>query len=118
MDLIIVAYPRTVEDTNEWHDDTVITNHHIVFDIHEGEYLTIIANLRLGAYLGLWRNFTCHNYSLFVIHYSLLLRSASEGLVQTNDGLHLIELIGNLIDFSIEQVALGGNNLKVGSVAG
>ena len=34
---------------------------HIVFDINEGEYLTIIANLCLGANLSFRGYFACHN---------------------------------------------------------
>jgi len=60
--LVMTAHARAVEDTHKGEDDTVVTNHHVVLDIHEGEYLTVVANLRLWANLSFWTNFT-HNTS-------------------------------------------------------
>ena len=58
--LIILAHARATEDADEGEDDTVVTNLYIVLDIHEGIYLTVVANLRLGRYLSSWTNFACH----------------------------------------------------------
>ena len=69
MDLIIVADTRAIADADEGEDDTVITYLHIVLDINEGEYLTVIADLCLWRYLGLWRNFTCHILLILIIYF-------------------------------------------------
>ena len=71
MDLIILSYTRPVADADEGEDDTIVADHHIVLDIHEGEYLTVITDFCLWAYLGFRGNFACHNfqYSLFTIHF-------------------------------------------------
>ena len=88
MDFVVITNARAVADANEGEDDTVVTNHHIVLDIHKGEYLTVVANLGLWANLGFWTYFTCHNYSLFVNRYSLLIGSATEGLIEAYYSLH------------------------------
>jgi hypothetical protein len=77
MDFVVITNARAVADAYEGEDDTIVTNHHIVLDIHKGEYLTVVANLGLWANLGFWTYFTCHNYSLFVNRYSLLIGSSA-----------------------------------------
>jgi hypothetical protein len=62
MNLVVIADARAVADADEWEDDTVITYHHIVLDIHKGEYLTVVANLGLWANLGFW------TYFVHIIH--------------------------------------------------
>ena len=62
MDFIVLTDARAVADTDEGEDDTVVTNHHIVLDIHKGEYLTVVANLGLWANLGFW------TYFVHIIH--------------------------------------------------
>ena len=57
MDLVAVAYAGAVADADKGEDDTVVTDHHVVFDIYKGEYLTVTADLRLGRYLSFWTNF-------------------------------------------------------------
>ena len=60
MDLIAISDTRTIADADEGEDNTVITYLHIVLDIHEGEYLTVVTDFRLWADFGLWTYFTCH----------------------------------------------------------
>jgi hypothetical protein len=64
MDLVVTTNTRAVKDADERHDDAVIANLHVVFNIHEGEYLTVVADFRLGADFGFWTNFACHNFQL------------------------------------------------------
>ena len=71
VDLVVLADTRAVADADEGEDDAIVTDLHIVFNIHEGEYLTVVADLRLWGDLGLGGYFACHNYSLFTIHYSI-----------------------------------------------
>ena len=52
MDLVVLADTRAVADADEGEDDAIVTDLHIVFNIHEGEYLTVIADLRLWGDLG------------------------------------------------------------------
>ena len=110
MDLIILSYTRPVADADEGEDDTIVADHHIVLDIHEGEYLTVIAYFRLWRDFGLWTDFTCHNSYVLVC-------TTTKGLVQVNYCLHFIELISYLGNLSIEQVALGRDHLKIRGVA-
>ena len=110
MDLVILSYTRPVADTDEGEDDTIVADHHIVLDIHEGEYLTVIAYFRLWRDFGLWTDFTCHNSYVLVC-------TTTKGLVQVNYCLHFIELISYLGNLSIEQVALGRDHLKIRGVA-
>ena len=60
MHLIIITHARTVQDTDERKDDTVVANDNIILDIYEGIYFTIIADFRLWTDFGSWRNITCH----------------------------------------------------------
>ena len=60
MDLVAFTDSRSITDGDEGEDDAVITNHHIVLNIHEGEYLTVIADFRLWRNLGLGGYFACH----------------------------------------------------------
>ena len=60
--LVVIADASTIQDGHEGHDDAIVANLYIILDIHEGEYLTIIAYFRLWRYLGFWTYFTCHNY--------------------------------------------------------
>jgi hypothetical protein len=71
MDFVIVSDTRAVADAYEGEDDTIITYHHIVLDIHKGEYLTVVANLGLWANLGFGGYFACHNYQFSIINYQL-----------------------------------------------
>ena len=88
MNLIVVTDARAIADADKGEDDTVITNHHVVLDIHEGEYLTVIANLCLWANLSFWGYFACHNYQFSIINYQLV-SSATQGLIETHYSLHL-----------------------------
>ena len=65
MDLVTVADARAAADGNEGEDDAVVTDLHVVLNIHEWEYLTVIADLRLWTYLGFRGNFTCHTIYFF-----------------------------------------------------
>ena len=69
MDLVVVANARAIADADKGEDDTVITNHHIVLDIHEGEYLTVIANLCLWANLSFWGYFVHFIHNLKIIQF-------------------------------------------------
>ena len=55
------------------------------------------------------------HFSLFTIHF--LVRATTEGLIQVNDCLHLIKLIGHLTDLGIEQIALSRDDFQIGSIA-
>lgn len=57
VDLVVVADTGAVADADEGEDDAVVTNLHIVLDIYEGEYLTVVADLGLWRYLGFWTYF-------------------------------------------------------------
>jgi hypothetical protein len=72
MYLVVITDARTIADANEGEDDTIITYHHIVLDIHKGEYLTVVANLGLWANLGFGGYFACHNYQFSIFNYQLL----------------------------------------------
>ena len=60
--LVVIADACAIQDGHKGHDDAIVANLYIILDIHEGEYLTIIAYFRLWRYLGFGRNFICHNY--------------------------------------------------------
>jgi hypothetical protein len=66
VNLILITHTGTITNADEGEDDTVVANHHITLDIHKGEYLTIIADLRSGIYLGLGTYLTCHNSKLLI----------------------------------------------------
>jgi hypothetical protein len=53
MHLITFPHAGTITDTDEGEDDATITNLHIILDVHEGEYLTVVADFCLGADFGL-----------------------------------------------------------------
>jgi hypothetical protein len=55
--LVAVTHAGTVADADKGEYDTVVTNHHIVLDIGEGEYLAVVADFCLGAYFGFWAYF-------------------------------------------------------------
>ena len=97
--LVTLSHARTITYTDKGEDDTAVANHHVVLDIREREYLTVVAYFRLWADFGLWGYFTCH--------ISILLCTAAERLIQVDYGLHLIELVGNFANLSIQQVTLG-----------
>ena len=71
MDLVALADARAVADGNEGEDDAVVTDLHVVLNIHEGEYLAILADLRLWAYLGFRGNF---------VHFIHFFRSQETGV--------------------------------------
>jgi len=60
VDLVVLTDARAVADRDEGEDDTVVAYLYIVLDIDEGEYLTVVADFRLWAYLSFGTNFTCH----------------------------------------------------------
>ena len=64
MNFVALTDARAVEDADKRHDDAAIAYLHIVFDIHKGEYLTVVAYFSLGADFGFWTNFACHNFQL------------------------------------------------------
>jgi len=66
--LVVVTHARTIKNADEGEDDAVVTNHHIVLNVHKGEYLTIVADFRLGRYFSFGTYFACHNFSLFTNH--------------------------------------------------
>ena len=51
MHLVVTAHARTIHNRDEGEDDAVIANHHVVLDIDEGEYLTVVADFRLRGYI-------------------------------------------------------------------
>ena len=67
MHLVVLAQSCAVEDTHKGEDDSVVTDLHIVLDIHEGEYLDIITELRLGRYYGFVTD-VVHNSNLVFRH--------------------------------------------------
>ena len=111
MDFVALAHACTATDADEGEDDAAIAYLDVILDVHEGEYLTVVADFRFGANLGLGGYFACHNYSLFTIHFSLLFRSAAEGLIEVHHGLHLVELVGDLVDLGVEKVRLSRDDL-------
>ena len=60
MDFIALTHARTTTDADEGEDNAAITYHHVVLDIYEGEYLTVVADLSLRTDFGLWGYFACH----------------------------------------------------------
>ena len=72
MNLVALTHACTVTDADEGEDDAAIAYLHVVLDIHEGEYLTVVANFRLRRYFSFRGYFVCHNLSLFTIHFSLI----------------------------------------------
>ena len=78
MDLVSCSHTRTIHNTYEGKENTAITNFHIVLNIDEGEYLTIIADFRLGADFSFWTYFACHNYSLFTFTYYFIFHRRQE----------------------------------------
>ena len=56
MNLVMTTHTCAIEDGYEGEDDAVVANHHVVLDVDEGEYLAVVANLRLGRNLGSWGN--------------------------------------------------------------
>ena len=71
VDLVVVTDARAAADGNEGEDDAVVTDLHVVLNIHEGEYLAILADLRLWAYLGFRGNF---------VHFIHFFRSQETGV--------------------------------------
>ena len=78
MDFVATTDARAVEDADKGHDDAIVAYLHVVFDIYEGEYLTVVADFCLGADFSFWTYFACHNFSLFVFHFSLICRLLQE----------------------------------------
>lgn len=61
MNLVVGAHSGAIEDADEGEDDTSVTYLYVVFNIDEREYLTVVADFRLGRYLSSGAYFTCHN---------------------------------------------------------
>jgi hypothetical protein len=64
MHLVFLAHACTAEYRYEGEDDATVANLYVVFYIDEGEYLTVVADFRLGTNLGFRTYFACHNYKL------------------------------------------------------
>ena len=62
VNLVVSAHSCSVKDADEGEDDAVVANHHVVFDIYEGEYLAIVADSGLWADFGFRTDFACHNF--------------------------------------------------------
>ena len=60
VNFVLLADAGSVQDADEGEDDTVVTYLHVVLNIDEGEYLTVVADFRLGRYLSFRTNFGCH----------------------------------------------------------
>ena len=60
MHLISLTHARARADADKGEDDTAIAYLYIVFDIGEGEYLYVVADFSLWAYLSFWGYFTSH----------------------------------------------------------
>ena len=60
MNLVLFSHTRTIHDTHEGEENATITNFHIVLDIDEGEYLTVIADFRLRTDFGFRGYFASH----------------------------------------------------------
>ena len=58
MHLVIVAHASAIEHAGEWEKDAVVAYHHIIFYIHEWEYLTVVTNLCFWRHFCSWTNFT------------------------------------------------------------
>ena len=54
--LVVAAHAGAVEDAHEGEDDAVVADDDIVFNIDEGEYLTVVADLGSLSNLGFGRN--------------------------------------------------------------
>jgi len=54
VNLVAIADARTVKDADKGEDDAVVAYLHVVLDINEGEYLTVVADTSLGADLSFW----------------------------------------------------------------
>ena len=59
--LVALAHACAATDADEGEDDAAVAYLNVVLDIHEGEYLTVVADFRLWADFGLWGYFACHN---------------------------------------------------------
>ena len=57
MHLVATAHAGAIEDGDEGEDDAVVAYLYVVLYIHEGEYFTVVADLRLGRDLGSWTYF-------------------------------------------------------------
>ena len=62
------AHAGAVQDADEGEDDASVANLHVILYIDKGEYLTVVADFRLGRYLSFGTYFTCHNYQLSIIN--------------------------------------------------
>ena len=71
VDLVAFADARAAADADEGEDDTIVTDLHIVLDIHEGEYLAVFTDLRLGRNLSFGGNF---------VHFIHFFRSQETGV--------------------------------------
>ena len=67
MHLVLLAHSRSAEDADEGEDDTAVAYLYIVFDIDKGEYLTVVADLRLGRYFSFRTYFACHNSYILLL---------------------------------------------------
>ena len=61
MDFVVLAHTCSATDADEGEDNATIAYLHVVLDIHEGEYLTVVADLSLGTDLSFGGYFACHN---------------------------------------------------------
>ena len=62
MHLVVTAHACTAEDADEGEDDAVVANLYVILDVDEREYLAVVADACLGAYLGFWTYFAVrHN---------------------------------------------------------
>ena len=113
MHLVTFSHARTIQNTHEGENDAIITDNDIVLNIDEGEYLTVVADFRLRRYFSAWRNFTCHNCQFSIIN---LLRTTAQSLIQVHNGLHLVEIVGDLRNLGIQQIRLSRNHLQIGNV--
>ena len=67
------------------------------------------------AIIILYVNITSYSSPKGEVGRGLLLTTATQCLIETYHGLHLVEVVGDFRDFGIEQGALGLNNLKIGA---
>ena len=63
MNLVVVADARAAADADKGEDNAIVTDLHVVLDIHEWKYLTVVADLRLR------RNFGFGTYFVHFIHF-------------------------------------------------
>jgi hypothetical protein len=52
MNLVALAHTCSATDADEGEDDAAIAYHHVVLNVDEGEYLTVVADFRIGRDVG------------------------------------------------------------------